>query len=102
MQTQNRWVYQEIRTQKEQNETSIKKQIKKEKDDKRKNRDILFESEQRRLAYMKEYMKNKELTMKLRKAEESSSIQSRILEREKLLKNLERQGSQMSCEGNPE
>lgn len=63
---------------------------------------MLFESEQRRLAYMKEFMKNKELTAKLRKAEETSNIKSRIMEREQLLANLERKGSELSCEANPE
>ena len=97
MYSQNKWVHDEIRKQKEQNQSSIKKEKNKVKEEKRKNRDILFQSEQRRLAYMKEFMKNKELTAKLRKAEETSNIRSRIMEREKLLANLERKGSEISC-----
>lgn len=66
---QNRWVHDEIRRQKEENQKSIEKARRKEKEDKRTSRDYQFESEQRRLAYMREFLKNKELTAKLRKAE---------------------------------
>ena len=46
---------------------------------------------------MKEYMKNREMKTKLSKAEETNQILSRIVEREKLLEQLERKGSELSC-----
>ena len=50
------------------------------------------------MAYAKEFLRNKELSAKLKKAEEIDQIRSRISEREQLLNKLERKGSERAEE----